>query len=414
MVLEGAFPPDARVRKETAALLDAGHDVRVLTERAERETDPSTVADHEPERETVDGVDVVRFPPVNGSTRERLARSYRAVVHGTYPRWDRRIRREVEDGVDVVHVHDLRLARTALSAAGDRPTVLDLHENFPEAVMQYRRRDTLTETLTSTTKIARRVFRPKRHWDRRLRSALESADETLAVVPEARREYLAADVDPGSVTVVSNTVDTEWFDANREAYPKPDSEGFVLTYAGTLSGDHRGVDTAIRSLVILKDLVPDATLRIVGGRSKMMGRLQDFCVDLGVESDVEFTGWVDEAAFPSQLSAADVGLVPHRANPHTNTTVPHKLFQYMAAELPVVATETTAVARCVRDVDAGIVVPSEDPAAMAKAAAQLADPAIADRLGGNARRAAESTYNWERDAERLRAVYANLKAEVAG
>ncbi len=413
MVLEGEFPPDARVRKEAAALLEAGHDVRVLTEGAESGAESFGGDGSEPERRTVDDVEVVRFTPADGSTRERLSRNYRAIVHGTYPRWDRRVRRAVENGADVVHVHDLRLARTALRAAGDCPTVLDLHENFPEAVMQYRRRDTLAETVTSTTKVARRMFRPKRHWDRRLRSALESADETLAVVPEARDAYLSAGADSESVTVVSNTVDTEWFDANRAAHPVPDTDGFVLTYAGTLSGDHRGVDTAIRSLVPLQELVPDARLRIVGGRSKIMARLQRLCADLGVESEVEFTGWVDEATFPSQMAAADVGLVPHRANPHTDTTVPHKLFQYMAAGLPVVATETTAVARCVRDADAGIVVPPEDPEAMAEAAASLADPETAERRGRNARRAAESTYNWERDAERLRSVYADLGAAVA-
>ncbi|AEN06206.1 glycosyl transferase group 1 [halophilic archaeon DL31] len=410
MVLGERYPPDARVRKETAVLRDAGHDVRVLTER--RSTDGSTGGADEPRRETVNGVDVLEFTNANPSSGSKLARIYGTLVHGTYPRWDRRVREQVDDGVDIVHVHDLELARTALRAAGDCLTVLDLHENYPEAVVQYRRTDTLLETVTSPHKVARRVFRPKRHWDERLVSALSEADHTLAVVPEAKERYLEVGGVDEDISIVSNTVDTEWFDGNMEAVPVSLRDGFVLTYIGTLSGNHRGVDTAVRALAILRESVPDARLRIVGGRSKLKGELQQLAAELGIESAVEFTGWVDGETFPSHMAAADVGLVPHRSTAHTNTTVPHKLFQYMAAGLPVLATETTAVARGVREADAGVVVPPEDPRAMAEAAETLADPGTADRLGTNARRAAETTYNWSRDADRLRAVYDRLEADT--
>lgn len=410
MILEGEYPPDARVRKEAKALLASGHDVRVLTERA-GEPRPSDGDGDVVSRRTVDGADVVVHTDA-GSRMEELRGTYRSVTAGTYPRWARRIRDRIAGGADVLHVHDLRLARTALGVAEGVPVVVDLHENFPEAVVQYRRRDTPVETLTSPTKVARRLLRPKRHWDERLAEALRSADHALAVVPEARERYLEAGAAPDRVSVVSNTVDVEWFDNCVDRFSPPETEGFVLTYTGTLSGEHRGVDTAIRALSVLRRSVPDATLRIVGGRSKVKGRLEELAADLGVSDAIEFTGWVDERTIPGHIAAADVGLVPHRATPHTNTTVPHKLFQYMAGGIPVLATETTAVARVVRDAEAGVVVPPEDPDSLAQAALALEDEETARRFGENAREAVQTTYGWHRDAERLRGVYDEL--EVAG
>ena len=264
--------------------------------------------------------------------------------------------------------------------------------------------------MRSPTKIARRIFRPKRHWDNRLADALRSADHTLAVVPEARDRYLDLEAPPDRVSIVSNTVDVEWFDDCVDRFSPPKTEGFVLTYAGTLSGDHRGVDTVIRALSILRESIPDAKLRIVGGRSKVKSRLESLTLDLGVSDAVEFTGWVEESTIPGHIEAADVGLVPHRSTPHTNTTVPHKLFQYMAGSIPVLATETTAVARVVRDADAGIVVPPEDPHALARGALKLSNEQAARQFGENAREAVETTYGWHRDADRLRAVYDGFEA----
>lgn len=125
-------PPDARVRKETNALAKAGHRIRVVC--------PADVV----EQERYDGVTVRRFPyeplPPSG------VRDAYHLVRGRYPAWREQIARELERGVDVFHVHDLVLAETALRAIPDVPVVLDLHENYPAAVKQYRESDSLEET----------------------------------------------------------------------------------------------------------------------------------------------------------------------------------------------------------------------------------------------------------------------------
>ncbi|WP_394295684.1 glycosyltransferase [Candidatus Halobonum tyrrellensis] len=98
-----------------------------------------------------------------------------------------------------------------------------------------------------------------------------------------------------------------------------------------------------------------------------------------------------------------------RTPPHTATTVPHKLFQYMAMGRPVVASDLPPLRAVVADADAGLLAPAGDAGAWADAFETLrADPAARERYGANGRRAAVDRYNWARDAERLVDCYERL------
>lgn len=397
MVLAGRYPPDPRVRKEAKALLEVVDEVRLLC-RGEDSTDGG-----------LDGLSVRGIPDEAFGGPRALARGLRNYVTGVHPTWSRALAEELARGADVVHVHDLPKAPTALRVADDVPVVVDLHENYPAAIRQYRRDWTVGEVATDPWLLANGLLRPVWRWDRRLERVLRDADHVLATTPEARSAYVGSAADPDDVTVVSNTVDRAWFDANRDAHPVTAPDGFTLTYVGTLSGVHRGLDTVVRAMPRLRERVPDARFRVVGG-GPMAADLRELAADLGVADAVEFTGWVDAETMPGHAAAADVGVVPHRSNPHTDTTVPHKLFHYMAAGLPVLATDTPPVARVVDDADAGRIVPPEDPAAMAEAAAALAERDDRAPLGSNGRAAVDARYNWERDGERLRDVYRRFDA----
>jgi hypothetical protein len=91
-----------------------------------------------------------------------------------------------------------------------------------------------------------------------------------------------------------------------------------------------------------------------------------------------------------------------------------KMFEYMAAGLPFVASDFPLWRRIVEEADCGLLADPLDTAAIAAAMRRLtADPAEARRLGANGRRAVETTYNWEREREKLLAFYARLTASAA-
>lgn len=406
MILRGPYPHDVRVRKEATALAAAGYDVHLLC----------LAREDEPHREVVDGMTVTRF-----DRRGEYSLPWRAVKTFWFSvaRSDCIWRCELdafvtENRIDVLHVHDLPLARTARSVADAHglPLVVDLHENFPEAARQWR------DGMPRRRRAAKFVFAPVWRLKRLERRAVRRADRVVTVVEEAREHYLRdCGADPRTTHVVSNTVDLDAFDPDDVAPAEVGFEAsFVAGYVGSF-GPHRGLETVIEAFPAVVDAVPGARLLLVGGSSQPEydRRLRELAETTGVGDRITFTGWVNAAAVPAYMAACDVGLVPHASTGHTATTVPHKLFQYMALGVPVLVTDVGPLGRIVRGGNAGRVVPAGDPSAAANALVELAsDPMLAAALGANARETAVEEHSWADDSERLVSMYRDLLAERTG
>jgi glycosyltransferase involved in cell wall biosynthesis len=94
---------------------------------------------------------------------------------------------------------------------------------------------------------------------------------------------------------------------------------------------------------------------------------------------------------------------------------PVKLFEYMAAGLPVVASNFPLWKEIVEGNRCGITVDPLDPKAIAQAIEYLlAHPEEARQMGENGRRAVEEKYNWEKEAEKLLALYKELVDSAKG
>jgi glycosyltransferase involved in cell wall biosynthesis len=403
MVLDKPYPPDVRVRKEASALRAAGHEVDLLCR----------ATGDQPARETVEEVEVFRHERPD-SLRVRWPETVSFLATRVQPRWADRLRDHVERrDVDAVHVHDLPLVATALAVRETTgvPVVADLHENYPEAIRQWRRMDALGDVL-HPSRLGERLFLPVRRWKWLERHCVRRADHVLTVVEEGRDHYVReACAPPDEVTVVSNTVALDEFapDARPPASGPlaADPNRFTVGYVGKYA-PHRGLESVLRALPAVVDAAPETHLRIVGapGTERYGERFDDLAASLGVADRVTVTGWVDFAQVPGAIAACDVCLVPHASTPHTETTVPHKLFQYMAMGRPVVVSDVAPLARIVRATDAGVVAPADDPEGMAAVLSSLSrDPAERRRLGANGRAAVETEYNWSRDAARLSGVY---------
>ena len=109
-------------------------------------------------------------------------------------------------------------------------------------------------------------------------------------------------------------------------------------------------------------------------------------------------------------SSADVGvspIVPSCLN--YRYSLPNKLFQYMAAGIPVVASDFRQVREVVEGSGCGVVVDTTRPEAIAWAIVRiLGDPDQASAMGARGRAAVVDRYNWEASAKVLNEVYAGL------
>ena len=386
LLMGGTYPPDIRVEKEASVLSAAGHEVFLLT----------TDRDGGPPAETVGDIRVRRYPARAGFVASKSSAVVNLATWNS-PLWKRSIAGYVaSEAIDVLHVHDLPAVRSAVSVAREVgiPVVFDMHENYTAAVGFWPR-----------TRSARLFQTPARYRSYE-RWAVNAVDRVVCVVDEAAQRVRELGASPERVVVFGNV------DRPVEPCERTPHEGFVAAYAGGF-GPHRGLETLVRAMPELTAMVPGARLVLMGGGTGE-GELRELVVALGLRDEVEFTGWVDEDTMRKRLCAADVGTVPHVRNDHTDSTVPHKLFQYMAMGLPVVVSDCAPLARIVTETGAGRVFESQDSHGLACALAALADPAAAGKAANAGLAAVADRYNLEREGERLLAMYAGIGSGATG
>ena len=190
---------------------------------------------------------------------------------------------------------------------------------------------------------------------------------------------------------------------------------------GALPYDHRpatvlfvGVQSAGRGLweaVRAMELVPEtlgAHLRLVG-RVIPPGLLEEVAGHPGWQR-VHYQPWQPPQAIAGELGRARIGLVALHALPNqTSAMGSNKLFEYMAAGLPVIVADMPGWRWIADDLGCGIAVDALDPEALAAAIEHLlTHPHEAEEMGRRGRAAVEARYNWNAEVDRLLALYREL------
>jgi glycosyltransferase involved in cell wall biosynthesis len=178
-----------------------------------------------------------------------------------------------------------------------------------------------------------------------------------------------------------------------------------LIYVGGI-GRLRGAFEMVQALVRVAQTC-DVRLRLIG-RFEPPGIGEELSALPGWKR-VRMLGWLDPPAVYEELKHASIGLVCLHPAPRYIVALPVKLFEYMAAGLPVVASSFPLWKEIVEGNECGLCVDPLDPQAIAAAIEYLiAHPDKARRMGENGRRAVEEKYNWERESEKLLALYDKL------
>ncbi|HKG51591.1 MAG TPA: glycosyltransferase family 4 protein [Actinomycetales bacterium] len=242
------------------------------------------------------------------------------------------------------------------------------------------------------------------------RDALASATAVTAVSEPVARWARSAGAAAGAVHVLPNGVDTDRIRPGaRPARP------FTVGFVGTLKPWH-GTSVLVDAFAGLAVSDPTARLRLVG-HGPQAEALAAQSRDLGLAHRVELVGAVAPEVVPAALQEFDVAVAPYD-DPEQDYFSPLKVFEYLAAGLPVVASDVGQL-RELLDVDgepAGLLVPPGDPAALRQALCALAqDTALRHRLGNRARRLAVQRHRWEHVVDRaVGLALAGPALEVAG
>jgi len=231
--------------------------------------------------------------------------------------------------------------------------------------------------VTITAALAREL---ERRWGPR---------DRLAVVPDGAR--VSTDVGPGSASPDPTSV----------SHPSPTP--FTIGYAGHLY-PWKGVDLVIEAVAALTE----TRGLIVGGheREPDLARVKAFAEALDCLPRVTFTGLIAPADVAGRLRECSVLVLPNPASAISREfTSPLKLFEYMASDRPIVASDLPSLREVLRHEENALLVEAGNPQALVAAIDRIRqDPALGERL---ARQAAEDVraYTWGRRAERLETLF---------
>jgi glycosyltransferase involved in cell wall biosynthesis len=142
------------------------------------------------------------------------------------------------------------------------------------------------------------------------------------------------------------------------------ADRITLVYAGSL-GEHYDLDTLLDVIATM----PEVRLTIAG-RGPAENRLRARAASL---PNVTFAGAVDVAILSELYAAADIGLAPYRAG--STVALPTKLFDYLAAGLPVITSLDSEVSMLIEEAGAGVRYQAGDAASLRAAIVALSNPA---------------------------------------
>lgn len=124
---------------------------------------------------------------------------------------------------------------------------------------------------------------------------------------------------------------------------------------------------------------------------------------------VHYHGWAKRPEVANILGQVRAGLVLLHPEPNYTEAYPNKMFEYMAAGLPVVASDFPLWREIVNGTGAGVLADPQDPVAVAKAIQWLLEhPEEAEAMGRRGRQAIEQRFNWKREEEKLLELYRRM------
>lgn len=188
-----------------------------------------------------------------------------------------------------------------------------------------------------------------------------------------------------------------------DATPFRDRPSFVVYVGGVTAV--RGIHNMVRAM----SLVKDANIRLrIAGNAEPVTYAETLVATSGSER-VDLLGWVGRSPVVELLRNALAGLVVMPPAPQHAAGLPTKMFEYMAAGLPVIVSDFPSWRRIIDESGAGIAVDPERPEAIAEAIDWVAAHRdSAEAMGRRGQAAVREKYNWETESTKLLTLYDRL------
>ncbi len=350
---------DVRIfHKECVSLAKAGYDVSMII--------PNTASRVEK------GVNIISFQIKKGS---RMFRAIKAV--------NRVYKEALKLNAHVYHLHDPELLRIALKLKRKGKIVIyDAHEDLPRQVLSKSYIPKIFRSLLS--------FFLEKYENARAKKL----NGIICATPFIRARF---------EKINSNSIDINNYpilEGLSTMERTPDPKKRIICYAGSI--------TKVRGVLELVNSLPLANCRLV-----LAGNLSDVKFKAELEKSpgwpfVDYKGFLDRKGIEDMYSIAHVGVVTLHPIVNYLDSLPVKMFEYMAAGLPVLASDFPLWKNIIQDTGAGVCVNPLSSEAISKELVKLLENTEwTSEMSKNGRKAVIEKYNWKIEEAKLLDFYSN-------
>ncbi len=338
------------------------------------------IAQHHKDQ-VVDGIQILALPKKRGLlsrillTRQALKLAMRAKA-------------------DLYHFHDDELlpAMVCLAWRTKSPVVYDVHELHSEAIRAYAKHCLIRTFIPPLFRIFERF-------------AVKRFAGIIIVSEELQQRY---DGICRRSAIVRNVVDLKELgniQPGKRNMGKP-----CLFTAGTVSRDRCG-EEMIEGFLLARKHVPELTIRILGTYTPPAfgAHLMSIAEKSGAGDDVFVQPprpWREMMAIAGDAS---MGMVLYRPYGNNLVGLPNRLFEYMAAGIPIIASDLPALRKIVGKYQCGILVDALSPEDICRGVVELlTDSDKANEMGRRGRKAIQEELNWQKETQKLFDLYARV------
>jgi glycosyltransferase involved in cell wall biosynthesis len=286
---------------------------------------------------------------------------------------------------------------TALSGAGTFDLIYERYSLWSFAAMEFARSHGIRSVLEVNAPLIDEQAAHRGLSDREAAEAVAkrafAAASAIGCVSEKVAEWVRTRcAAPAKVHVVPNAVNPHRFGPKVTAHQPPSADAFVVGFVGTLKPWH--------GLPVLADAFIQLHRLIVGVGAEREA-LSSSLAAHGLTDAVHFTGAVTPEEIPGWLASMHVAVAPYPALDNFYFS-PLKLFEYLAAGLPTVASRIGQVMELLREGETGLLVTPGDATSLCSTLARLrADASLRAQLGANGRAYVERHHTWDAAVARL-------------